>query len=123
MILVVFVAIVLDLLLKLYPAALQLLSVVKDEAYGHGALPAARVAREAGVTFFAVSTVEEAMALRDAGIRARLLLLGDRQESAGRELHHGRVSLKNADGGGALATLSLPLADFTQASNPLRTTA
>ena len=39
------------------------------------------------------------------------------------ELHHGRVSLKNADGGGALATLSLPLADFTQASNPLCTTA
>jgi two-component system, OmpR family, sensor histidine kinase CreC len=36
------------------------------------------------------------------------------------ELHHGRVSLKNADGGGALATLSLPLADLTQAANPLR---
>ena len=24
------------------------------------------------------------------------------------ELHHGRVTLRNADGGGALATLSLP---------------
>jgi two-component system, OmpR family, sensor histidine kinase CreC len=39
------------------------------------------------------------------------------------ELHQGRVSLKNADGGGAVATLSLPLADFTQASNLLRTPA
>ena len=29
------------------------------------------------------------------------------------ELHHGRVSLKNADGGGALATLALPLASST----------
>jgi alanine racemase len=61
------------------PPGLQVLSVVKDEAYGHGAVHAARVAVESGVQFLAVATVEEAIALRDAGIRARLLLLGDRQ--------------------------------------------
>jgi two-component system sensor histidine kinase CreC len=34
------------------------------------------------------------------------------------ELHHGRVSLKNAAGGGALATLSLPLdGDATAAAS------
>jgi len=63
------------------PAGLQLLAVVKDEAYGHGALTAARVALEARVAYLAVSTVEEAMALRDAGIRAPVLMLGDRHES------------------------------------------
>jgi alanine racemase len=62
------------------PSQLEVLSVVKDEAYGHGALPAARVALACGARFLALSTIEEAMRLRDAGIRARLLLLGDRHE-------------------------------------------
>jgi len=62
------------------PSQLEVLSVVKDEAYGHGALPAARVALACGARFLALSTIEEAMRLRDAGLRARLLLLGDRQE-------------------------------------------
>jgi alanine racemase len=63
------------------PSGLGLLSVVKDEAYGHGALPTAKVALECGASFLASSTIQEAMQLRDAGIRARLLLLGDRQEA------------------------------------------
>ena len=63
------------------PAGLRMLSVVKDEAYGHGLLFAARVAVESGVSFLAVSTVDEAIKLRDAGIRSRILLLGDRQEA------------------------------------------
>lgn len=63
------------------PKPVQLLAVVKDEAYGHGALDVARVALEEGATFLGVSTLEEAMALRDAGIKARILLLGERQES------------------------------------------
>ena len=63
------------------PPQLQFLSVVKDEAYGHGLLPAARVATESGVEFLAVSTVEEAMALREGGFRTRILMLGDRPEA------------------------------------------
>jgi alanine racemase len=62
------------------PAGLQILSVVKDEAYGHGALPVARAALACGASFLGLSTLEEAMALRDRGVRARLLLLGDREE-------------------------------------------
>ena len=62
------------------PAGLQMLSVVKDEAYGHGALPVARTALACGAEFLALSTLEEAVALRDRGVRARLLLLGDREE-------------------------------------------
>jgi len=69
------------LILQDLPSGVQLLSVVKDEAYGHGLLPAARVAIDSGVKFLAVSTVEEAIKLRDCGIRQRILLLGDRQEA------------------------------------------
>jgi alanine racemase len=59
----------------------RLLIVVKDEAYGHGALDVARIAIEEGACGFALSMLEEAMALRDAGITAPLLLLGERREN------------------------------------------
>ena len=63
------------------PRPVQLLAVVKDEAYGHGALDVARIALEEGAWGFGLSTLEEAMALRDAGITVPLLLLGERQEA------------------------------------------
>ncbi len=63
------------------PKSVRVLAVVKDEAYGHGALQVARTALEAGASFLALSTLEEAMRLRDQGLRARMLLLGERQES------------------------------------------
>ena len=63
------------------PKNVRLLAVVKDEAYGHGALDVARVAVEEGAWGFGLSTLEEAMSLRDAGIKAPLLLLGERQEA------------------------------------------
>jgi len=63
------------------PKSVQLMAVVKDEAYGHGALDVARVAVEEGAWGFGLSTLEEAMTLRDAGITAPLLLLGERQEA------------------------------------------
>src|SRR5438477_4055473 len=62
------------------PAGVHLLSVIKDEAYGHGALQVARVALECGARFLGVATLGEAIALREDGIRAPILLLGDRQE-------------------------------------------
>jgi alanine racemase len=63
------------------PKSVRVLSVVKDEAYGHGALQVARTALEAGASFLALSTLEEAMRLRDHGLRARILLLGERHET------------------------------------------
>ncbi len=71
----------LQLIRRDLPRAVQLLAVVKDEAYGHGALDVARVAVEEGAWGFGLSTLEEAMALRDAGITAPLLLLGERRET------------------------------------------
>ena len=71
----------LQLIRRDLPREVQLLAVVKDEAYGHGALDVARIALEEGAWGFGLSTLEEATMLRDAGIAAPLLLLGERQEA------------------------------------------
>ena len=60
--------------------ALRIMAVVKDEAYGHGALAVAKAALEGGAAFLALSTLEEAMTLRERGIDAPILMLGDREE-------------------------------------------
>ncbi len=54
----------------------RVLAVVKADAYGHGAVPVTRCLVAAGVTDFAVATLEEALELRRAGIDQRLLVLG-----------------------------------------------
>jgi alanine racemase len=54
-----------------------LLAVVKADAYGHGALPVARAALDAGATWLGVALVEEGAALRDAGIDAPILVLSE----------------------------------------------
>jgi len=43
------------------------MAVVKADGYGHGMLPAARAAREAGATWLGVATLDEALTLRDDG--------------------------------------------------------
>jgi alanine racemase len=51
-------------------------AVVKADGYGHGAVQVARAALAAGATWLAVSTAEEAVALRQGGLEAPLLVLG-----------------------------------------------
>ncbi|MBQ0988042.1 alanine racemase [Streptomyces sp. F63] len=51
----------------------ELMAVVKSDAYGHGALPCARAARQAGASWLATATPQEALALRAAGDTGRLL--------------------------------------------------
>ena len=53
----------------------KLCPVIKANAYGHGLREVARLcAPHSG--FFAVGSLEEALALRDAGIRKPVLILG-----------------------------------------------
>ena len=56
------------------PAAVA--AVVKADAYGHGAVPVARTAIEAGASRLCVFTVNEAVELREAGIDADIVCLG-----------------------------------------------
>lgn len=57
------------------PAALC--AVVKADGYGHGATEVAVAALEGGATSLAVALVEEGIALREAGIAARILVLSE----------------------------------------------
>jgi alanine racemase len=53
-----------------------LCAVVKADGYGHGAVPVAQAALQAGASWLAVATADEALELRDAGISAPLLIMG-----------------------------------------------
>ena len=50
----------------------QLLAVVKADAYGHGLVPVARAALAGGATWLGTALLDEAIALRDSGIHARI---------------------------------------------------
>jgi alanine racemase len=54
-------------------SATDLMAVVKADAYGHGLVPVAKTAISAGATWLGVALVEEAHALRAAGITAPIL--------------------------------------------------
>ena len=53
-----------------------LMAVVKANAYGHGAVPVARAALGSGAQSLGVAHVAEGIELREAGVRAPILLLG-----------------------------------------------
>jgi alanine racemase len=55
---------------------INLMAVVKADAYGHGSISVSHALVGAGVTFLAVATVAEAIELREAGISVRILVLG-----------------------------------------------
>lgn len=61
---------------KQLAAGVKLCAVVKANAYGHGAVPAARVALEEGADYLAVATLSEGMELRQAGFTTPILVLG-----------------------------------------------
>ena len=54
----------------------KLLAVVKADAYGHGAAEVSKELEKMGVDFLGVAILEEAIELREAGIKAPILLLG-----------------------------------------------
>jgi len=54
----------------------DLMAVVKADAYGHGAVTVAQTALSAGATWLGVATVPEGMELRQAGIKAPILVMG-----------------------------------------------
>lgn len=63
--------------LKRRAGGARVMAVVKADAYGHGAVPVALAALEAGADSLAVVTVEEGAELRGAGISAPVLVFTD----------------------------------------------
>ncbi|MGH7455097.1 MAG: alanine racemase, partial [bacterium] len=62
------------------PPNLKWCSVVKDQAYGHGAVEIARETVRAGASYVAVATLDEALELRGAPINVPILIFGERPQ-------------------------------------------
>ena len=54
----------------------QVIAVVKANAYGHGAAEVGRAFEEAGAAMLACADIEEGLVLRQAGVRAPILVFG-----------------------------------------------
>lgn len=52
------------------------MAIVKANGYGHGQAEVAKAAQEAGSSWIGVARLEEALALRNIGIRCQILVLG-----------------------------------------------
>ncbi len=67
-------------------SGVPVMAVVKANAYGHGMIPVARVALQAGASWCGVARIEEAFELRAAGLNSPILVMGytppDRVEKA-----------------------------------------
>ncbi len=68
----------------------SVICAVKANAYGHGAIRITRTLEEAGARFFAVSCIEEAVELREAGIESDILVLSPVRSGEVKELLKGR---------------------------------
>jgi alanine racemase len=56
-------------------AGVTVCAIVKADAYGHGAVECSRALEEEGARWFGVTSLDEAIPLREAGMRGRILLL------------------------------------------------
>ncbi len=60
----------------LLKSSTELMAIIKADAYGHGAAPVARRALSSGAAWLGVSSLEEALEIRQGGIDAPILILG-----------------------------------------------
>ena len=54
-------------------AGVPVMAIVKADAYGHGLIPCAKAAAEAGADYLGTALLEEAIAIREAGIKTPIL--------------------------------------------------
>ncbi|WP_313264949.1 membrane-bound serine racemase VanT [Enterococcus sp.] len=96
---------------RVIPATTKVMAVVKADAYGCDAQLVARTLERVGVDFFAVATIEEAIELRRAGIKSRLLILGYTSAQRVKELNRYSLiqTIVSEAHGQALARSGLPI--------------
>jgi len=77
----------------------EIMAVLKADAYGHGALTVARTALNNGASSCGVASVNEAVKLRDGGVNAPILVLGYTPAWLAREalVHDVALTLYDAD--------------------------
>src|SRR6476659_4657902 len=61
--------------MKRHTGGLALMPIVKANAYGHGIVEVARACEELHVEYLGVASVEEALVLREAGLKTPILVL------------------------------------------------
>ena len=66
----------LKIIKRLVGPSVKIMSIVKADAYGHGAIPCSKVAISSGSDYLGVGIVEEGIELRDNGIQAPILVMG-----------------------------------------------
>ncbi|MEG2428898.1 MAG: alanine racemase [Oscillospiraceae bacterium] len=54
----------------------KIIAVIKADAYGHGDVEVSKALLHDGIDFFAVSSLEEALSLRNNGVNCNILILG-----------------------------------------------
>ena len=54
----------------------KMMGVIKADGYGHGAVAYAEIFSQKGCEWFAVSNLDEALQIREAGIETPILILG-----------------------------------------------
>jgi alanine racemase len=57
--------------------SVEVMPVVKADAYRHGAIEVSRILEAEGAQWLAVSNVEEGIALRESSVKARILVMAD----------------------------------------------
>jgi alanine racemase len=72
--------------------AVTLCAVVKADAYGHGAIECAQALEEEGAKWLGVTSLDEAIPLRNAGIQARILLMTGFWRGEEEEIVHLRLT-------------------------------
>jgi len=66
----------LNALRKIVVGDARFMSVIKANAYGHGAVEVARILQRNGVAYFGVATLQEGLALRENGVGGEILIFG-----------------------------------------------
>jgi len=61
---------------KIVGKSVQIIAIVKANAYGHGAVEVSKIVLENGVTMLGVGVIDEGIALRETGIKAPILVCG-----------------------------------------------
>src|SRR2546422_8038715 len=70
----------------------EIMAMIKANAYGHGAVEVARTLTAEGVGRFGVATLGEAVELRDAGIQSEILLFENAAPSDAEEILERRIT-------------------------------
>lgn len=89
----------LELVRRLVGPGILVQPVVKADAYGHGMVPIARALVEAGADALCVAAFDEAVALRDAGITTRLIVMYPIPPERGVEAARREIAVAVGDSG------------------------